>query len=164
MWSESNCAFTIDGNPSPQCRYGLGRRKIPFDPCKEKKRLFKAAAKEKLSFGNTKKPLFEAGKFLAMTVVFKMKRPKSHFISNNRHGSLKANAPNSLLVAKKVDVDNLVKFVMDALVKLLYDDDKQIAAVHAFRMYDNVGSCLGSTTVRIEVLSSKFPACCELSL
>jgi hypothetical protein len=47
---------------------------------------------------------------------------------------------------------------------LIYADDKQVAAVHAFRLYDCDGSCEGSTTVEIIPVTNIFPPCEGINL
>ena len=39
----------------------------------------------------------------------------------------------------KTDVDNLLKFFMDSLNGICYDDDRQIVSVKATKVYDGVG-------------------------
>jgi Holliday junction resolvase RusA-like endonuclease len=49
-------------------------------------------------------------------------------------------------------VDNLAKFVLDSLNGLLYDDDRQVCSLHATRLLDNDGLCLGSTEVCVRAV------------
>ena len=50
-----------------------------------------------------------------------MSRPNDHFKSNNRLKGLKALLPNARVGTP--DIDNLVKFVLDGMNKLVYTDD-----------------------------------------
>jgi len=160
VWSSSDCTFTVPGNPTPQSRYDIGRGGQPFDPTKAKKLAFRLTVKDILELGDHQQPLFPKDTYLSITVIFRMKRPNNHFVHSNRAGMmLKSDAPKPLMVAKRVDVDNLLKFVMDAVNVLLYEDDKQVAAVHAFRLYDSQGACEGSTTVHLKQVSTTFPSC-----
>lgn len=165
VWSSSACTFTVEGNPSPQRRYDIGWTGKAFDPSKKKKLTFRSNIKVKLSLSDDQQPLFPKHTFLSMTVLFRMRRPNNHFVGNKREClTLKSDAPSPLLVAKKCDVDNLLKFVMDAATNVLYEDDTQVAAVHAFRLYDSEDACEGSTTVRLEPVSNVFPSCHSIVL
>jgi len=82
---------------------------------------------------------------LELRLIFRMRRPRSHFVNRRPGpGRLRPNVP-PLLYDGATDIDNLAKFVMDAMNGVLYDDDKQIVTVSATKVYDNVGDCLGAT-------------------
>lgn len=49
----------------------------------------------------------------------------------------------SIKAAKKPDIDNVIKAVLDALNGIAYDDDKQVVILHAVKKY--------SDTPRVEV-------------
>ena len=46
-------------------------------------------------------------------------------------------------------LDNRVKFVMDGMNKIVYEDDKQVVSIIAFKLRDTDGSCLGRTAVEV---------------
>jgi Holliday junction resolvase RusA-like endonuclease len=122
---------------------------------------------------------------LAVTLIFHRKRPLNHFLSSKRGpGRLKNTAPSfvgyssSATVNSKrsdddsghdcsnssnrknvsifqSDVDNLAKFVLDALNGFLYVDDKQIISLTAIKVWDNYDACLGSTSVCLRVLQDQ---------
>ncbi|KAL9181623.1 hypothetical protein ACHAXT_010428 [Thalassiosira profunda] len=99
--------------------------------------------------------LFPEHEFLHLSVVFRMKRPLSHFVGNRPGpGRLKPSAPGRLHPTRS-DVDNLAKFVMDSLNGLLYVDDRQVASLHATKVLDAEGDCRGATDVRIRVLTEE---------
>jgi Holliday junction resolvase RusA-like endonuclease len=92
---------------------------------------------------------------LAIRIIFHMKRPKHHFVSSKSGpGRLKAGAPPRLSPTR-TDVDNLAKFVLDSLNGVLYVDDKQVAFLSVFKLYDNDGHCEGCTEVSIVRLSEQ---------
>jgi Holliday junction resolvase RusA-like endonuclease len=73
---------------------------------------------------------------IRMTLHFYMPRPKSHYRNHQPgRGRLKQNAP--MLVQRKVDVDNLAKFVLDSLNGILYEDDHQIVSLYCSKCYDD---------------------------
>lgn len=65
---------------------------------------------------------FCAGQFLAMNMLFLVKKPKT-----------------SKLHYPTLDVDNAAKAIMDAGNGLFYDDDKQVTQIRARKAWDRVG-------------------------
>lgn len=97
--------------------------------------------------------LFPSQEFLKLSILFRMKRPKSHFVSNDpSSGSLKSSAPGKLGVSSRCDVDNLAKFVMDSLNGVLYADDRQVVHLDVRKVLDSEGACRGATEVEIRTL------------
>ena len=84
-----------------------------------------------------------------MRIVFRIKRPKKHFVGNIAGGVLKESAQKTIFIGKP-DVDNLEKFVLDSLNGVLYDGDSQVVTLNATKMYNNEESYLGSTEVFID--------------
>ena len=72
---------------------------------------------------------------VSLTLRFYMPRPKSHF---NSKRSLKSTAP--FYHAKKPDVDNMAKAVMDALTQLqVWQDDDQVVILKVGKYFANGG-------------------------
>lgn len=67
---------------------------------------------------------------MGIKIVYYFPRVGSHFRSN---GDLKPNAP--LLKDSKPDLDKLDRAIGDALSKLVYRDDAQIASKHVTKQY-----------------------------
>ena len=151
-------SFKIEGNPLSQLRYNHGKAGNAYDPSKEAKAEFRSKVESVL--GTTMDhPLYGENTLLSITVTFRMRRPNSHFVGSARDSeTLRSSAPHRFSVTK-CDVDNLLKFVMDALNKFVYEDDKQVAAVHAFRLHDCDGACEGSTSVSVVPITNAFPPC-----
>ena len=156
--------FTVKGEPSSQLRYNRGKAGNAYDPSKKAKLEFRSQVVNMLGLSDNTRPLYRKGVFLSITVIFRMRRPNNHFVGGKREVTkLRSNAPLPFSVTK-CDVDNLLKFVMDAMNTLLYEDDKQVAAVHAFRLFDGDGTCEGSTTVSVIPVTGTFPPCHGLVL
>ena len=105
--------------------------------------------------------LFSEGESLRLSIIFRMKRPASHFVASRRTGPssrLKpafSSAGGGLLqqvAAIRSDVDNLAKFVMDSLNGVLYVDDRQVVSLNVMKVLDSEGPCFGATEVEICVL------------
>jgi Holliday junction resolvase RusA-like endonuclease len=71
---------------------------------------------------------------LALTICYFMPRPKQHYGTGKNAGKLKDNAP--IWCSKKPDLDNLVKFLTDAMNKIFFYDDSQICKLTAMKIYD----------------------------
>jgi len=56
-----------------------------------------------------------------------------------------------------LDVDNLTKFVLDTVNKIIYDDDRQVVKTEAYKILDCNGLCLGRTEVQVRPVNSLFP-------
>ena len=94
-------------------------------------------------------PLFSSDCLLHLQIVFRMKRPNSHYVANKPGaGRLKASFQNEPHKSK-VDIDNLLKFVMDSLNGLAWTDDSQVSACSALKIYDN--SPLGQGGIDFQV-------------
>jgi Holliday junction resolvase RusA-like endonuclease len=162
----SKMRFKIHGNPRPLQRHRTSRGHM-YNPSLKYQKSF-LNAYQNLIFDDEQHniymdmnndydyddtPLFDANKYLAITIIFRMKRPKSHFINNKPGlGRIKKKALSQLLPIR-TDVDNLAKFVLDSMNGVLYEDDKQIMSLHATKLLDNVGLCEGSTEIYIRTIN-----------
>jgi Holliday junction resolvase RusA-like endonuclease len=109
--------FYIQGVPKALKRHRMTRGGRVYDPSSTDKKLWMDQA---LPFCPTK-ALQGA---LNVELQFVMPRPKAHFKTN---GLLKPQAPKHHLHTP--DLDNLVKFVLDAMYGEFYDDDSQIISI-----------------------------------
>jgi Holliday junction resolvase RusA-like endonuclease len=117
-------SITIPGQPVPQKRHrsvrvGGGLRS--YDPSAADKRRFASLA---IADG-----LLTWHGPLHVQLEFGMVRPKAHF----RKGILREDAPS--LPTGRPDLDNLIKFVLDALNSLAWPDDSAIVSLHATKIY-----------------------------
>ena len=71
----------------------------------------------------------------SVSVVFRFKRPKSHFTTN---GQLKANAPEHCIV-KRNDIDKCCRSTLDALSETVFADDCLVVSLNAEKRY-----CIGT--------------------
>ena len=58
----------------------------------------------------------------------------------------------------KPDIDNLAKFLLDALTGVLFEDDAQVVELQVFKLRDSVGLCNGRVAVYVQVVSNRTPA------
>ena len=53
------------------------------------------------------------------------------------------------------DLDNLIKFVLDALNGVLYDDDSRIVGINAYKVWADDPQSTGSTTMQFWSLGDR---------
>ena len=145
--------FKVRGNPRPLRRHRTARG-FMYNPSSEYQASFREVVQDMI-WNETNvepQPLVAEEHQLAMRLVFHMKRPKLHFVAGKPGpGRLRPTAPGRL-APTRTDVDNLAKFVLDSLNGLLYVDDRQVASIHATKIYDNEGTCDGCIEVSIQRL------------
>lgn len=69
------------------------------------------------------------------SLEFYCKRPKSHYKTGKNAHILKDNSP--IYNTNNKDLDNMVKFVLDALNDKLYNDDCQIVEINCKKLYSS---------------------------
>ena len=72
---------------------------------------------------------------IMLSLTFYMPRPKNHYRTGKFSNLLRVDAPTNHIT--KPDIDNLSKFVMDALQGILWDDDCYINALDAKKAYSD---------------------------
>ncbi len=115
--------FQVPGLPVALKRPRMTRRGIVYDPSKKEKYIFSTKCLEHKPIKPWKGPI-------AIDIEFYFKRPVSHI---RKDGKLRKNAPQQHTY--KPDIDNLAKFVLDALGGLFFDDDRQITKMTTTKSY-----------------------------
>jgi len=72
---------------------------------------------------------------VSLFITFYFTRPKSHFRTGTNSHVLKPTAP--LYHTGKPDIDNCIKFIMDALNKVYWKDDGQVYSCRVLKYYDD---------------------------
>ena len=119
----------ILGNPKPQPRHRHFRRGSfsgTYDPAKNDKASFLQIVLEHAP----EKP-FTCG--LCVDLDFYFSRPKNHYGTGKNKNKLKSSAPVNHTT--RPDIDNLRKFVMDAMNKVFWRDDSIICEGHTRKMF-----------------------------
>ena len=122
--------FTVIGNPKALKRH----RHFKFgtyDPSKKDKKEFYLK-----SINNKPKVALSGDLFLDLK--FYMDRPKSHYRSGKYSDLIKDQFKN-IIHTKKPDIDNLIKFVLDALSGQngFFLDDNLIESIYAKKIYSD---------------------------
>ena len=117
------------GGPTPQARHRHFRRGEftgSYDPSKKGKNTFASILHDEAP-----KELLDCPMLLELN--FFMPRPKSHYKTVKLGTFLKDSAPE--WHTGRPDIDNLIKFVQDALNGVYYRDDATICQVIARKLY-----------------------------
>ena len=107
-----------------------GKNIFMYDPSSKDKAKFK----DRCSEYAPKYPLEGA---ISVSMVFSMPRPKSHYRSGRYSHLLKDNSPK--LHVSKPDIDNLVKFYLDAMTGTFWKDDSHVCTIEASKIYSEDG-------------------------
>ena len=95
--------------------------------------------------------LFQKGTPVKMSIGFFIRRPQDHFKGISRSPeNIRMKARQATLTPIAPDIDNLIKFVLDALIGVIYHDDRQVVMLTASKQRDSQGSCGGRTVVTVE--------------
>lgn len=95
-------------------------------------------------------PVFNTDVPLSITMVFGIRRPNFHFVNSMRTNKLK-----NEFVGRRVtggDLDNYVKFVLDALNGIMYLDDKCVCRMCVEKRWENDETNEGSTTIAVSII------------
>ena len=130
-------SFVVKGSPAVQSRNIIawkGRaRPILFDPSSSSKLLYRDAVREQMkAVGLPAENYFKDTTAIRMKVKFVLPRRRKDVILRPSPPHLAATA---LSFPRGKDVDNLLKFVMDALEQTLYANDTNIVRVGVEKCY-----------------------------
>ena len=133
-------SFMVKGNPTVQRRTVMCWKGRPqpclLDPSKNTKDLFaKAVRLEMKAIGLPELLYFAESTAIALRVKFVLPRPKKDLVK--KKDGLTGLTDNASSFPRGKDVDNLLKFVQDALQQTLYMNDSDIVRVEAEKCYCN---------------------------
>ena len=129
--------LSIKGSPKAQKRHRHTKRGFTYDPSKGDKKDF-------LALMHAEAPKQPLKGDISLKVTFGMPYVKKHYRTGKYSGELKPNPP--LAYTNKPDIDNMLKFVMDAGNNVVWYDDSQIWKVEMEKVYSEIPS----TTIEIE--------------
>jgi Holliday junction resolvase RusA-like endonuclease len=122
-WPQAETAFEIEGPPIPLQRPRFSGGRV-YNPSSGDLRKFRDRARPHCAFAEP-----PPGP-LRVRLEFVFARPKAHL---RRDGQLTPAAPRQHLATP--DIDNLSKFVLDALNQVFYADDRQIVELVGTKRY-----------------------------
>jgi len=118
-------SLIIVGKPISQKRHRHTKKGFTYDPSKPEKKEFISKIEKK-----PKKP-FKG--YIHLQVYFYIPYPKKYYRTGKYSDQLKDGVPYYCIA--RPDVDNYLKFVMDCLNGIMYEDDSQVVNVEATKMY-----------------------------
>lgn len=89
---------------------------------------------------------------LKAVIKFFLPRPNTHFKRNGRRNSENFTADRDTARRNHInrpDLDNMVKFVLDAMQGVVYSNDSHIVSLSATKSFDNRGSCNGRISIEV---------------
>lgn len=110
-------SYSIKGNPIPWARAGVYQNRF-YDSQKNEKLLFSIS----LQSQHDEEPLFD--KPMALIANFYMPIPQNKKNHKNKFHS------------SKPDLDNLLKFLLDAIKNVIIKDDRMINSITSSKKYD----------------------------
>lgn len=113
--------FIIPGRPTPLARPRFGKNRV-FDCQKNRKLIVGISLREQMEG----RPLFKESIFVFMDFYFDMPH---NWSEKKRDLFLHKPYPS------RIDLDNLIKFLADAGLSVLYDDDAIICGILARKLY-----------------------------
>lgn len=127
----NSTSFTVHGEPVPLSRHMISRGRM-YNPSATAQKAFAKACIDKLP----KQPIDGP---IKATMLFYFSRPKNHYGTGKNSHVLKSGV--GYFHCKRKDLDNLIKFVLDALNGIAYLDDAQICMITSAKYYtdDPVG-------------------------
>ena len=128
--------FTVPGNPKALKRHRQGKWGT-YDPSSGDKADFLAKCME----NKPDKPYIGP---LRLELIFRFPRPKSHYRTGKFADQLKENAPFYHISTQ--DIDNLSKFVCDALNKIFWRDDSIITQMQLGKQYSDTPGVIITVT------------------
>ncbi|CAB9514525.1 expressed unknown protein [Seminavis robusta] len=139
-------SFEVPGKPLPEKRMRLGKYGL-YHPGSKEKQSFRQAVKD-LVPATASGVVFPTGVPVTVEVHFWMRRPNTDFKGSRRlMGILKNSVPFVRPIIP--DIDNMLKFVLDGMNRLVYHDDSQVVKLVVLKLLDNEGSCEGRTQVQV---------------
>ena len=126
---------------------------IPGDPISKRRPRFSRHGKYVVTYSDQKKDYDRisaivrtqyTGEITIMPVivfmVFKLKRPKSHYGTGKNSRALKISAPVQHVT--KPDIDNCAKWIMDILTGIVWEDDAQAVKLIAEKRYSEIAETI----------------------
>lgn len=71
---------------------------------------------------------------VSITMTFYIARPMSHYGTGKNFRTLKASAP-MLPTSRRLDLDKLIRTVLDGLTSVVYDDDTRVVTIVASKLW-----------------------------
>jgi Holliday junction resolvase RusA-like endonuclease len=135
----NSISFTVPGDPKALKRHRTTKSGHNYDPSAGDKADFMDKALRYRPDAPWEGPI-------RLTIICYFLRPKSHYKTGRKAGSIKQNVP--CFHYQKPDLSNILKFIEDAFNSIFWRDDAQICDSHVIKQW--------STTPKIEIHMEKI--------
>jgi crossover junction endodeoxyribonuclease RusA len=134
--------FRVHGDPAPQGSKRLMGNGAMVESAGERLKFWRNDVRS-AAFDALNRTDFHPLGSVEVSIVFSLRRPKSHFGTGRNSDTLKANAP--LMHVQKPDVDKLLRGTLDALTSAgAYADDACVVHVQTSKTWCDVGEPPGA--------------------
>eukprot|EP00557_Chaetoceros_sp_GSL56_P009759 CAMPEP_0176478948 /NCGR_PEP_ID=MMETSP0200_2-20121128/1468_1 /TAXON_ID=947934 /ORGANISM="Chaetoceros sp., Strain GSL56" /LENGTH=134 /DNA_ID=CAMNT_0017874939 /DNA_START=285 /DNA_END=689 /DNA_ORIENTATION=- len=82
-------------------------------------------------------------------IMFFLPRPSCHFRRGRSRSMMNLNDKKPRSHIGKPDLDNLLKFVLDAMEGVVYQNDSHITSITTTKSYDSIGACNGRILINL---------------
>lgn len=145
--------FEFEGRPESQPRPASRWGSIRYNPKRQQlqdRRLELMSLTEPYRHGE--QPFFDRNMWLIVEVDFFFPRPKIHMKKRGMLHYVKQQirgAFSMAFVRRRVDIDNLSKFLLDVMNGVIYVDDVQVVRLISTKLNDDHGKSRGCTKVKV---------------
>jgi len=142
-------SFTLAGPPISLARARYSWKTGFYNPSKAKSEAVKREIVRQIPHCRNDF-LYGDGVAVTMSLTFYLRRPDSDFTCGKRWRGLKSSCVG-FKAPIRPDIDNLVKFILDACNHLVYKDNGQVVKLTSLKIRDCEGECTGRTVVKMGV-------------
>lgn len=141
---------TIDGKPVPLRRSIFVKRvNRAINPSNKQLKKVKDELRQHLRDCSAGLPFVaDIRKSVKVDITFRCRRPQAHFTNGDRKKSVREDKQHERHTCG--DIDNLIKFVLDAGNDVLFTDDRQICELSATIVWHGDPTSEGSTTIAVQ--------------
>ena len=124
-------------NPVAQARPRLHRGRM-YDPSRRLKLAFRQLVLQYLetTYGVTENMMPLTTSYVTVKLTFLIRRPQSHFVCGDRNRGFRPQYEDAMPTTTG-DIDNYVKFVLDAIEGIFFGNDRNVVQVSAIKLYCN---------------------------
>ena len=147
---------TIPGKPQAMPR-PFQWKGVCINPKAKEAKTLGQKIKEQLGSSGLELP-FPKGKPVSASIWFMMPRPIKDFVGRKAIAGRLKDAINGLIHphTSAPDIDNLCKFVLDALNGIAYHDDRQVVQLKSLKLVDSFGACRGQTVIQFHAFDASI--------
>jgi len=156
-------SFTITGDPPTQERHRLAFMRAPpmgrmgyhiYDPSSRRKRIYATMVRNAMVNYGLTVPYFASNEPITLGAIFVIPRRRQDLV---QQGGSTVLTQSAHAFPRKKDIDNLLKFVMDALQGVFYYNDVTITRVVVTKMFAVNPNARGWTELQFSSSSAPHP-------